>query len=49
MPFDPQELARMLGAKIAGEVPEVGGGRFGMARMAHILHECVAPSGPAKP
>ncbi len=39
MPKDPQEFADLLGAKIIGEVPDVGGGPFGMARLAHIMHQ----------
>ena len=34
-----EKLALLLGAKIVGEVPDVGGGVFGMARLARILHE----------
>jgi hypothetical protein len=49
MPIDPQEFAQLLGAKIAGEVPEVGGGPFGMARLAHILHQTLAPSQGERP
>ena len=32
MAIDPQEFAKMLGADIVGEVPDVGGGPFGMAQ-----------------
>lgn len=49
MAIDPQEFARMLGAKIAGEVPDVGGGPFGMARLAHILHQTLTPSQGERP
>jgi hypothetical protein len=49
MPLDPQEFARMLGAEIVGEVPDVGGGPFGMARLAHILHERLTPSQGERP
>jgi hypothetical protein len=41
MPKDPQEFADLLGAKIVGEVPDVGGGPFGMARLAHLMHRGV--------
>jgi hypothetical protein len=44
MPIDPQEFAMLLGAEIVGEVPDVGGGPFGMTRLAHILHERLTPS-----
>jgi hypothetical protein len=33
------KLAELLGAKFVGQVPDVGGGAFGMARLAHILHQ----------
>src|ERR1700737_4951567 len=36
MPNNPQEFASLFGAKIVGEVPDVGGGPFGMARLAHL-------------
>jgi hypothetical protein len=49
MPLDPQEFARMLGAEIVGEVPDVGGGPFGMARLAHILHQRLTPSQGERP
>ena len=44
MPIDPQEFAKMLGAEIVGTVPDVGGGPFDMARLAHIMHEHLTPS-----
>jgi hypothetical protein len=44
-----EKLAALLGAKIVGEVPEVGGGAFGMARLAHILHERLTPSQGHRP
>jgi hypothetical protein len=43
------KLARLLGAKIIGELPDVGGGAFGMARMAHLLHERLTPSQGERP
>jgi hypothetical protein len=49
MPLDPHEFARMLGAEIIGEVPEVDGGPFGMARLAHVLHERLTPSRGERP
>jgi hypothetical protein len=39
----------MLGAEIVGEVPDVGGGPFGMARLAHIMHERLTPSRGERP
>ena len=44
MAVDPQEFAQLLGAKIAGEVPDVGGGPFGMARLARVMHQTLTPS-----
>src|SRR5438105_3327998 len=49
MPIDPQEFARLLGAEIVGEVPDVGGGPFGMARLARILHQRLTPSQGERP
>jgi hypothetical protein len=49
MPKDPQEFADLLGAKIVGEVPDVGGGPFGMARLAHIMHQRLTPSQGERP
>jgi hypothetical protein len=39
----------LLGAKIVGEVPDVGGGPFGMARLAHIMHQRLTPSQGERP
>jgi hypothetical protein len=44
MPRNPQEFAEILGAKLIGEVPDTGGGPFGMARLAHIMHQRLTPS-----
>lgn len=44
-----EKLAALLGAKIVGEVPDVGGGAFGMARLARILHERLTPSQGDRP
>lgn len=49
MPIDPQEFATLLGAEIVGEVPDVGGGPFGMARLAHIMHQRLTPSRGERP
>jgi hypothetical protein len=49
MPIEPEEFARMLGAEIVGEVPDVGGGPFGMARLARILHQRLTPSQGERP
>jgi hypothetical protein len=32
-------IAGQLGAKVVGQVPEVGGGAFGAARLARIIEE----------
>ena len=49
MTIDPQDFARMLGAEIVGEVPDVGGGPFGMARLAHVMHQRLTPSRGERP
>jgi hypothetical protein len=49
VPIDPQEFAQLLGAEIVGEVPDVGGGPFGMARLARLLHERLTPSRGERP
>ncbi|MEX2142407.1 MAG: hypothetical protein WD894_24275 [Pirellulales bacterium] len=37
------KLARMMGARIVGKVPDVGGGAFGAARLAKVLHTRLQP------
>ena len=49
MAIDPQEFARLLGAEIVGETPDVGGGPFGMARLARVMHQRLAPSQGERP
>jgi hypothetical protein len=51
MPKNRQELADLFGARIIGQLPDVGGGPFGMARLAHLLHQTLIPSqgGTARP
>ncbi len=49
MPIDPREFATLLGAEIVGEVPDVGGGPFGMARLARIIHQRLTPSRGERP
>jgi hypothetical protein len=49
MPIDPQEFARMLGAELVGELPDVGGGPFGMARLARIMHQRLTPGQGERP
>lgn len=49
MPKDPQEFAALLGATIIGEVPDVGGGPFGMARLARLMHQRLMPGQGDRP
>jgi hypothetical protein len=49
MAMDPQEFARLLGAEVVGAVPDVGGGPFGMARLAHLLHQQLTPGRGERP
>src|SRR5437899_10024165 len=49
MPQDPEKFAALFGAKLVGEVPDVGGGPFGMARLAHLLHQRLTPSQGERP
>jgi hypothetical protein len=44
-----ERLAELLGARIFGEIPDVGGGAFGVARPAHLLHERLTPSQGGRP
>ena len=38
------KIAEALGATVVGEVPETGGGAFGMSRLAAILRTRLEPS-----
>ena len=49
MPKDPEKFARLFGAKHVGRVPEVAGGPFGMAQLAHLMHERLTPSRGERP
>jgi hypothetical protein len=49
MPIDPREFADILGAEIVGQVPDVVGGLFGMARLARLMHERLTPSRGERP
>jgi hypothetical protein len=42
-------IARDTGAKHVATLPNVGGGAFGMARLAQILHARLAPSAGKRP
>jgi hypothetical protein len=43
------KLAKALGAKVAGKLPDVGGGAFGAARMAVLLHARLQPQVGVRP
>ena len=49
MPKNPQGIARLFEAKIVGEVPDVGGGPFGMARLARLMRQRLAPGKGERP
>jgi hypothetical protein len=42
-------IAKKLGATVKGEVPDTGGGAFGMARLARILTSRLQPSQGLRP
>ncbi|HEV3144432.1 MAG TPA: hypothetical protein VGZ47_11145 [Gemmataceae bacterium] len=44
-----EKLAKLLGAEFVAEVPDVGGGALGMARLARILHQRLTPSHGERP
>ncbi len=44
-----QKLAEKLGAEIVGQVPDVGGGAFGAARLAEILRQRLEPAPGRRP
>ncbi|MCP5111484.1 MAG: hypothetical protein GY953_11685 [bacterium] len=39
-----EKLAKKMGAEIVGQVPDVGGGAFGAARLREILRKRLEPS-----
>jgi hypothetical protein len=43
------EISKRTGAKHVGKLPDVGGGAFGMGRLAKILHDRLAPSAGKRP
>jgi hypothetical protein len=43
MTLDPKNVAARLGAEHVCQMPDVGGGAFGMARMAAVLKERLQP------
>jgi hypothetical protein len=44
-----EKIAALVGGKIIGKVPNVGGGAFGMARLGKILQERLEPSRGKRP
>ncbi len=44
-----EELAELLGAEVVGQIPEVGGGAFGAARLAKIFAERMEPGRGRRP
>jgi hypothetical protein len=49
MPKNIDKIAELLGGKVVGQVPHVGGGAFGMARLAHILQQRLEPGKGKRP
>jgi hypothetical protein len=43
------KLAKLPGARIVGQAPDVVGGAFGMARLAHFLHQRLTPGQGDRP
>lgn len=43
------KIAKVIGARHVSSLPNVGGGAFGAARLAQILHERLAPSVGKRP
>jgi hypothetical protein len=44
-----QKLADTLGARVVGQVPDTGGGAFGMARLAAVLRARLEPGQGRRP
>lgn len=44
-----EKLAEKLGAEIVAEVPDVGGGAFGAARLANVLRQRLEPTQGKRP
>ncbi|MBX3411555.1 MAG: hypothetical protein KF708_02465 [Pirellulales bacterium] len=44
-----KKIAQRLGATIVGDVPDVGGGTIGMARLAKIMADRLEPSRGKRP
>ena len=43
------KIAEALGAKVVGEVPDTGGGAFGMSRLASLLRTRLEPGQGRRP
>ena len=39
MTIDPKKISQRLGAEHVGQVPDTGGGAFGMARLAEVMKQ----------
>lgn len=44
-----KRIAKKLGARVVGQVPDTGGGAFGMARLAEVLSARLEPSKGIRP
>jgi hypothetical protein len=44
-----REFAALFGAEIIGDLPAVGAGPFGMAKLAHLMHQRLTPSHGERP
>ena len=42
-------IAELVGGKVVGHIPDVGGGAFGMARLAMILQQRLEPGRGKRP
>ena len=49
MTLDPKNVAARLEAEHVGQMPDVGGGAFGMARLAAALKERLEPAPGRRP
>jgi hypothetical protein len=52
MAHNVKQIAHAMGAEVIGRVPETGGGAFGAARLAHVIHalrERLQPSRGRRP
>jgi hypothetical protein len=49
MTLDPRNVAARLGAEHVGQMPDIGGGAFGMARLAAALKERLEPEQGRRP